>query len=55
MATLIARNAQMLLTMDASRREIAGGDLFARDGVIEQVGPSAELPTCAQKMANANC
>ena len=41
MATLIARNAQMLLTMDASRREIAGGGLFARDGIVEQVGASA--------------
>jgi len=47
MATLIARNAEMLLTMDSNRREIAGGGLFARDGVIEQVGPSTELPTKA--------
>jgi 8-oxoguanine deaminase len=47
MATLIARNAEMLLTMDSNRREIVGGGLFARDGIIEQVGPSTELPTRA--------
>ncbi|MGH2536618.1 MAG: amidohydrolase family protein, partial [Candidatus Promineifilaceae bacterium] len=33
--------------MDDARREIAGGGLFARSGVIEQVGPSAELPAAA--------
>ncbi|WP_020181326.1 8-oxoguanine deaminase [Methylopila sp. M107] len=44
MPTLLIRNADILVTMDAARREIPGGGLFARDGVIEQVGPSAELP-----------
>jgi cytosine/adenosine deaminase-related metal-dependent hydrolase len=42
--TLLLKNADILVTMDDARREIAGGGLFARDGVIEQVGPSAELP-----------
>jgi 8-oxoguanine deaminase len=39
-----ARYAHLLVTMDAQRREIADGGLFARDGVIEAVGPTAELP-----------
>jgi cytosine/adenosine deaminase-related metal-dependent hydrolase len=30
--------------MDDQRREITGGGLFARDGFIEQVGPTNELP-----------
>jgi len=47
MTTLLVQNAEMLVTMDTERREIAGGGLFARDGVIEQVGPTAELPATA--------
>ncbi|MCP4165217.1 MAG: 8-oxoguanine deaminase, partial [Chloroflexi bacterium] len=35
------------VTMDPARREIPDGGLFVRDGVIEQVGPSAELPDTA--------
>src|SRR6201995_5726001 len=44
MPTLLARNAEILVTMDDERREIPGGGLFARDGLIEQVGNTAELP-----------
>lgn len=44
MPTLLARNADVLVTMDGERREVADGALFARDGVIEQVGPSDALP-----------
>src|SRR5664279_4203756 len=47
MGTLLARNATVLVTMDDQRRELPGAGLFARDGVIEQVGPSAELPSDA--------
>jgi cytosine/adenosine deaminase-related metal-dependent hydrolase len=50
MATLLIRNARLLVTMDAQRREIEGGGVFVRDGVIEAVGPSAELPrACADE------
>ncbi len=38
MTTLLVKNANMLVTMDANRREIAGGGLFIRDGFIEKVG-----------------
>ncbi len=44
MPTLLVKNAAILVTMDGQRREIAGGGLFARDGFIEQVGASKELP-----------
>jgi cytosine/adenosine deaminase-related metal-dependent hydrolase len=36
--------------MDATRREIPDGGLFAREGFIEQVGPTAELPTTADEI-----
>jgi 8-oxoguanine deaminase len=42
--TLLARNADILVTMDDGRREIPDGGLFARDGIIEQVGSTGELP-----------
>lgn len=50
MATLLARHARVLVTMDDSRREIADGALFVRDNVIEAVGPSAELPDTADQV-----
>lgn len=50
MATLLARNATMLVTMNARREEIPGGGLFVRDGWIEQVGPSDTLPTEADQV-----
>jgi cytosine/adenosine deaminase-related metal-dependent hydrolase len=34
----------MVVTMDDGRRELPNAGLFARDGVIEQVGPTEELP-----------
>jgi cytosine/adenosine deaminase-related metal-dependent hydrolase len=45
--TLLAKNADVLVTMDGERRELRDAGLFARDGVIEQVGPSSELPESA--------
>jgi len=34
MTTLLVRNAEIVVTMDGARREIRGGGLFARDGII---------------------
>ncbi len=45
MSTLLVRNASVLVTMDNQRREIAGGGLYIRDGFIEQVGNTQELPS----------
>ena len=47
MGTLLARHAEVLVTMDDERREIKDGAIFARDGIIEQVGPTSELPDTA--------
>ena len=53
MSTLLIRNARLLVTMDAQRREIAGGGVFVRDHVIEAVGLSAELPSTADEVIDA--
>ena len=47
MATLLAKNADVMVTMDGERRELRGAGLFARDGFIEQVVASDELPETA--------
>jgi 8-oxoguanine deaminase len=49
MSTLLIRNAEILVTMDDHRREIPGGGLFIRDGFIEQVGATNELPDFADE------
>ncbi len=53
MTTLLIKNAQLLVTMDAQRREIAGGGVFVRDNVIEAVGPTSELPATADDVIDA--
>ena len=50
MGTLLVRHAEILVTMDDRRREIPDGGLFIREGVIEQVGPTAELPATADEV-----
>ncbi|MFM9100566.1 MAG: 8-oxoguanine deaminase, partial [Cyanobium sp.] len=47
MKTLLAVNADVLVTMDKERREIQNASLYAVDGIIQQVGPSSELPQTA--------
>jgi cytosine/adenosine deaminase-related metal-dependent hydrolase len=47
--TLLIRHAERLVTMDAERREIADGAVFARGGVIEAVGPTHALPATADE------
>jgi 8-oxoguanine deaminase len=51
--TLLIRDATLLVTMDEERREIAGGGVFVRDGVIEAVGASADLPAAADEVIDA--
>lgn len=52
MHTLLIKHAQILVTMDDHRREIPDGGLFIRDGFIEQVGRSADLPTEADEVVD---
>ena len=51
--TLLIRHARLLVTMDAQRREIVDGAVFARDGVIEAVGASEQLPATADEVIDA--
>lgn len=53
MGTLLIRHATLLVTMDAQRREIVDGAVFARDGVIESVGVAAQLPATADEVIDA--
>ena len=47
MKTLLAKNADILVTMDKDRREIKNASLYAEDGVIKKVGPASGLPQTA--------
>lgn len=53
MSTLLVHHADLLVTMDDRDRRVAHGGLFARDGVIEQVGPTPELPAIADEVVDA--
>lgn len=50
--TLIALNADVLVTMDAQRREIKGGALVADGPALLWVGATAELPEQYRRMAD---
>jgi len=49
MPTLLIKHAH-LVTMDDHQQEIPEGGLFIRDGFIEQVGSTSELPTTADEI-----
>jgi 8-oxoguanine deaminase len=48
--TLLARHADVLVTMDDARREIRDGALYARGNRIEAVGRTSELPKTADEV-----
>lgn len=50
MKTLLVKNATLLVTMDEARREIPEGGLFVRNGVIEQVAKTEDLPPAADEV-----
>jgi cytosine/adenosine deaminase-related metal-dependent hydrolase len=50
MSTLLIKNTTILVTMDDQRREISDGGLFIREGKIEQVGTTSELPSGADEV-----
>ncbi|MDR0201010.1 MAG: 8-oxoguanine deaminase [Delftia acidovorans] len=50
--TLIALNADVLVTMDAQRREIRDGALVADGPAVQWVGATAELPPQYRRMAD---
>jgi 8-oxoguanine deaminase len=49
MTTLLVRNADVLVTMDDWRQEIIQGGMFIRDGFIEAIGESKNLPQQADE------
>jgi len=50
MNTLLVKNADIVVTMDDHRRELKDGGIFVRDGFIEAVGPSSQLPHKADEI-----
>lgn len=48
--TLLATNADVLVTMDADRREIRGGGVYVVGNAIAAVGPAGELPSTADEV-----
>jgi cytosine/adenosine deaminase-related metal-dependent hydrolase len=48
--TLLIKNAEVLVTMDDARREIARGGLFASGNRLVAVGPTADLPAEADEV-----
>ncbi|MEZ5912309.1 MAG: 8-oxoguanine deaminase [Paracoccaceae bacterium] len=53
MAEILIRGADCVVTMNAERAEIAGGDVLIRDGVIAAVGPG--LTTTGTVVSAAGC
>jgi 8-oxoguanine deaminase len=53
MTTLLVKNATLLVTMDDADTRWEDGGLYIADGVIEQVGPTAELPGTADRIIDA--
>jgi len=53
MATLLIRDARRIETFDDGDRAFDDASLFARDGVIEAIGPAAELPAHADRVVDA--
>src|SRR3989304_6633303 len=50
MSTLLVRHAALVATFDDRRRDAPDAGLFVRDGFIEQVGPSGDLPSEADEV-----
>ena len=48
--TLLVKNAQVLVTMDETRREIRDGGLFIEGNRIVSVGPTSDLPQQADEV-----
>src|ERR1700693_6564540 len=47
MSTLLAKNAELLVTMAGQRRELKNAGFYVEEGFIRCVGPNEELPATA--------
>ena len=50
MATLLVKHATLLATMDDADTRWADGGVYVVDNVIQQVGPSDQLPASADEV-----
>jgi len=50
MPSLLIKNAEVIVTMDATRRELRGGALYIEDHRIVAVGPASALPGQADEV-----
>lgn len=53
MASLLVREAELLVTMDEKRREIRGGSIRIEENRIVAVGPTSEVPQEADRVIDA--
>ena len=54
MSTMLIKNAEMVITNEEKLGQIPNGSVFIRDNIIEQVGPSKDLPAKADKVVDAS-
>lgn len=50
MTTLLFRNADLIVTMDPAHMRLPHASIFARDGVIAEIGPAELLPQTADRI-----
>lgn len=55
MSATLFRGAQTVVTMDDTRRELAGADILLQDGVIADVGGGLAAPEGAQVVDVSGC
>ncbi|MBX0329570.1 8-oxoguanine deaminase [Oscillochloris sp. ZM17-4] len=53
MSTLLINNADLIVTMNDADAQISHSAIYAVDGIIAQVGPSADLPATADTVIDA--
>lgn len=53
MSTLLLKNAHLLVSMDDAGTNWPGGGIYVEDNVIQQIGPTAELPRTADTVVDA--
>jgi cytosine/adenosine deaminase-related metal-dependent hydrolase len=53
-ADLLLRNARLVATMDAARRELAGGWVAITGGLVQAVGPSTQEPPAAAEVIDVD-
>ena len=53
MSTLLLKDADVVVTLDPLGTTIPGGGIYIRDNVIEQVGPTPDLPNTADEIIDA--